>query len=352
MKCNIKGVIMSQMMKKTIYSMIFTIAFIVVAVNYVYAAEINDTVNKEQFVNDPDTKIKIDKDHFPGMYQLLLKGYYSYNQYGEKQYYDANKDGYLDQSEIQKIYSLTNANLKYTDTGYYSEYGYKKYQAKLTSFDGLEYLTNVSSIDISGCTMKMIDLSDNTFVKRIKISMPNVSTLCVNAPYIRSIIIQSDNYGSDKNVKLKSVDISKCTKIVEIDISGSYYKYIGIKMPKKAPDLLSSSISYVSNKTIDFNGYKNLRQVYFYACKAKTMKLNACNQLLFAYFYFSDNVSSVNLANAKSLIGSDIYYCKKLKSSNLKVRKGAKVTTNKGKWWYGTDPYNDLLNQVWDNVIS
>ena len=48
--------------------------------------------------------IKIDKQNFPGLYKLIKDGDQNCNEDGKKEYYDKNRDGWLDPSEVYEIY--------------------------------------------------------------------------------------------------------------------------------------------------------------------------------------------------------------------------------------------------------
>ena len=130
----------------------------------VYASEDDGTVvNTDETASESETSeisYAINADNFPGIYKLLKNGYYAYDSAGNKEYYDADRDGVLSGDEISAITCLTNCKMDFISAngGYGSspKYGYKKYQTKLTSLSGIEKLTSVESIELSGYAGKKL----------------------------------------------------------------------------------------------------------------------------------------------------------------------------------------------------
>lgn len=75
-----------------------------------------------------------------------------------------------------------------------------------------------------------------------------------------------------------------------------------------------------------------------------------CTKLNYVYFYCSDQISSVNLTNAKALKGVDIYNCKKLTSSGVKTVKKTKITKNKGRWWESTKTWKNIIDDIYKSM--
>ncbi|SDB28623.1 hypothetical protein [Eubacterium oxidoreducens] len=278
------------------------------------------------------TVVKINKSNFPGMYKLLKKGVY-----GKKKRYDADKDGYLTTQELQQITELNNhvivkKNKKYTNS--------ENVQYKVTSFKGIEYLTNLKTVDIGKYAKKIADLRACT-AKKAYFDYVLSSNIKVNAPNATSVYVFADEYAAST----KSVNVSSCKKAVELVVYGSFNKYLTVKMPKKNSHLRIVSLSYVTNKSIDGNKYKNLNQLYLYAANTSSVKLTKCKNLHYAYFYFDLNLKKIDLTKNKKLRAVDAFQCFNLKKANIKTSSGKK-TIDHGKWWYKTKAYKKEVKKI------
>ncbi|MCR5665638.1 MAG: hypothetical protein K6G01_02310 [Eubacterium sp.] len=278
------------------------------------------------------TVVKINKSNFPGMYKLLKKGVY-----GKKKRYDANKDGYLTTSEIAKITELNNHVIVKKKKKYSNS---EKLQYKVTSFKGIQYLTALKTVDIGKYAKKTADLTKCT-AKKVYFDYVLTSSIKVNAPNATSVYVFADEYAA----KTKSVNVSACKKAVELVVYGSFNKYLGVTMPKKNSNLRIVSLSYVTNKTLDFNKYKNLNQIYLYASNTSSVKVTKCKNLHYAYFYFDLSLRKIDLKKNKKLRAVDAFQCFNLKKSAIKTSAGKK-TIDHGKWWYKTKAYKKEIKKI------
>lgn len=309
----------------------------------------NDSENMER---DYCEYVKITKDNWGGMYSLIKSGYYYCDSNGVKSYYDQNHDGWLDPSEIFNIHTIFNYKYEKSPNLHTYELLYKTntYQCKISDLDGLKYLPWVSSIQIRDYTAKKMDLSQYGHIKSVSIRELWQSKIQLIAPHAKVIEIESETGGSWTKAKLSSVDVSKCNAVVHLTLGGSYYQYITTKLPTSAKNLRWISLSYNKDKTINLNKYKNLNLAYFYANKFTKCQIEQCTKLNYVYFYCSEQITSVNLINAKALKGVDICYCKKLTSSGLKTVKKTKITKNKGRWWETTKAWKKIIDDIYESM--
>ncbi len=310
------------------------------------------TNGTEKMERDYCEYVKLTKANWGGMYSLIKSGYYYCDENGVKKHYDTNHDGWLDPSEIKNIYTISNYKYEKSPSTHNYELLYKTntYQCKISDLDGLQYLPWVSSIQIRDYTAKKLDLSKYRHIRSVSICELWQSKMQLIAPYAKEIKIESETGGSWNKAKLSFVDVSKCKDVVSLTLGGSYYKYITIKLPTSAKHLRWISLSYNKDSTINLNKYKNLNLAYFYADQFTKCKMEQCTKLYYVYFYCSDQIASVNLKNAKSLKGVDIYNCKKLTSGRVKTVKKTKITNNKGRWWETTKTFAKILDDIYDSM--
>lgn len=305
---------------------------------------------EEDMSRDHCEYVKINKTNFGGMYALIKDGFYYCDPKGKKSFYDKNRDGWLDPSEIKEISTLSNYSYKKYASGYEVLWGTEMYQCKISDLKGLKYLPWVSYIDIRDYTGTKLDLTDYPHIRTVSMCEFWKSKFQLIAPDVREIKIESETGGSWKKAKLSSVDVSKCNAVVKLTLGGSYFRYITTTLPASADALRWIALSYNKTKTINLNKYKNLNMAYFYADKCTKCAMDQCTKLNYVYFYCMDNIRSVDLKKAKSLKAVDIYNCKNLKNSAVKTVKGTKKTVNKGRWWESTDTWRKLAESVYNSM--
>ncbi len=279
----------------------------------------------------------INKKNFPGIYKLLKKGGKSDTFDGVKDIiYDKNKDGWLDEAEIQDVLQIATVNITKKKNGVY----HSKPYLKLSSLKGIELLPNVLSIDLSHYSGSKIDVSKNK-LHSLWVSGITSKKIIVNAPTAENIHIESHF-----SKKLKKMDLSACKNAVSIDAYGSM-KTKNVKLPKEKKNLKVLSISDATFGTLNVNKYKNLQQLYIYNSNVKKLKISKCKELRYLYFYFTKKIKSVNAKANKKLRGIDIYSTPTLTRSNVKYGKKTKATWQKGKWWYSTKAYKKDMKKLY-----
>ncbi len=294
--------------------------------------------------------VKINRTNFPGMYQLLKNGYYYCDSKGKKSYYDANKDGWLDPQEISQIYVIKNYQYKKFSGNYEKCYTPLTYQSKISSLKGLHFFPWVSRLTLRDYTASKMDLTNYPNITYIDMREFQVKAFTLVAPHAKEIRVESETGGSWKNATLTKIDLSKCSSAVVLSASGSYFKPATIVLPNNQKNLQHLSIGYAKGKTLNLNKYTNLKIMELYNIEASNVLVNKCSDLRYAYFWADFNLKQLDFSNSKKLVGVDTYDCKNLSKSKIKVPKGAKNTTQKGKWWYLTRQYKNLLNQIYKSI--
>lgn len=282
--------------------------------------------------------IKISKKNFPGLYQLLKKGGEAMNFEGDyrKEIYDKNADGWLDPEEIQSLTSLSTENHLKKKKGKYTRIP----TAKVSSLQGVEYLTNLHDISLVHYSGKKMDLRKNTIIwidlrgitsKQFTLLAPDAKTVHVE-PAIEN--------------KMKKMDLSSCVSAVDLSAYGNFATK-NVKLPKANKKLKILSVSDIGLKKLNLNKYKNLQQIYVYNCPVKKVKVNKCKKLRYVYFFYCNKIKSLNLSASKKMVGIDLYRSTSLSKRKIKVKKGTKITLNQGKWWYETTSYKNDMNKIY-----
>lgn len=286
--------------------------------------------------------VAINKKNFPGMYKLLKNGSRHLNIIDgsyKKVIYDKNGDKWIDDEEANQIYSLNSSNTRNKKTGAIVK------APTVSSFKGCEFFPKLSIIQLAQFSGTKIDLTKN------KISTLNLTVkskkLTVNVPTATTVHIQPV-YGT----KIRSIDLSRCKKAISILAYGDekYNATKTLKLPKEKKALRELSISRINAKSLNLNQYKNLQQLYVYNSNYKSVKVNKCKELRYIYMWYCNKMKGLKLSSNKKLIGADFYKNAGLTKSNVKRPKGAKVTWNKGKWWYGTKAYKKLMNKMYKKM--
>ena len=285
------------------------------------------------------TFVAIDKTNFPGMYKVLLDGGKDVNMDGtfEKIVYDTNRDGWLDPMELDKIWSIETANEMKKVNG-----KYKAIKAtNISSFKGVEYLTKLSYVHVERYSGKTADLSKCTNVNSVWISGITAKQFTLNAPSATSIHVEAayDN-------KMTKIDVSKCSSVVDLDVYGNKGTK-NLKLPKEKKTLKVLSMSDYKMKSINLNAYTKLQQIYFYQFNTKKIKVNKCKDLRYIYFFCCDDIKSLDLKSNKKLRGADFYKTPGLTKSTVNRPKNGKYTWNKGKWWYKTSAYKKDMKKLY-----
>lgn len=288
--------------------------------------------------------VAINKTNFPGLYKLLKNGGSRYESDGasgsvlKKIKYDTNKDGWLDTKEI---FSLTNLDTVNIDTKKNGTYTITP-SCKVTSFEGVEYLEQLSWIHLAHFSGTSIDLSKNKSVTYVFLNGVCSTHITVNAPTAKEVCIQTAD-----QAKMLKIDLSKCDKAIDITAYGQN-ETKKLILPTETKHLKILSISDMKMKTLDVNDYSNLKQLYIYRTSLKKISVNKCVNLHYLYLFCCEDIHSLDLSRNKKLKGIDLYNTDCLMTSNVKKNKSTKLTREKGKWWYETESYRKEMENLYN----
>ncbi|MFW5631951.1 MAG: hypothetical protein ACOCMZ_02220, partial [Acetivibrio ethanolgignens] len=279
--------------------------------------------------------VKISKTNFPGMYTTLKKGdgeYYTFSdadmeklKNGEptsgdmvkkKYLYDQNKDGWLDQGEINDIRTLMTKD------------------TKISSLKGVEYLTNLESINLAQYSGTKLDLSKNK-IRNVQVRGILSKEITVIAPEAEKIFVEADM----KQQKLSKIDVSACASVVDLNIGNWKSVVKTVRLPKEKKKLVSLSIRGFSGSTLDVNAYTKLKELDVLMCNISKVKLEKCKELRYLYFYRCNNIKSMDLSKNTKLKYLDFYDCRSISLKAVKRPKATKATTGKGCYWWETKDY-------------
>ena len=262
------------------------------------------------------TYIKIDKTNFPGLYQLLKNGgkKASYNEktneyYTEKVIYDKNGDTWLDPNEINLMWGLFTLTESYQKNGKW----YTKDATKVSSLKGIEYLKNVSCIQLSHYSGKTIDCSKNKGIYSIYVTGISSDQITVISPTAKTVSVETPF----NNDNFNKIDLSKCDKAVSISAYGNN-KTKTLILPKNKKNLKELSISDLETKTLNLNPYTNLQLLYVYKCDTTKVQLTKCQNLRYLYFWHCDKIKNLDLSKNKKLVGLSVYKSSGLTKNTIK----------------------------------
>lgn len=283
--------------------------------------------------------VKINKTNFPGMYRVLKNGGKRYSMEGNKVetiVYDKNKDGWLDPVEINDIWMIGTVNTSKKVNGVYKI----TKATNISSFQGVEYFDNLYSVHVARYSGKKADFS-KTSVDTVWMTGVTAKQIKVIAPSATSIHVEADI-----SCKMTKMDLTKCSKAVEINAYGNAGTKT-LKLPKNKKNLKILSISEMGTKSLNMNAYTKLQQLYVYDSNVKSVKVNKCKNLRYIYFWYCDKIKSLDLKSNKKLRGADFYKTPGLTSATVKKAKNGKYTWNQGKWWYSTSAYKKDMKKIY-----
>ena len=165
-----------------------------------------------------DTGIEIDKSNFPDRHfrnflQIM---------------YDCNMDWCLDSNEIAKITSIGSEKRDYQIDDLYD----------VTSFQGIEYLTNLETFHLAGIDVESLDLSKNTKLKDIELSS------CTSLEHLK--------VGSG----VTHLYLAGCVNLFDMDLSQAY----NLESMTLTPFGMVPKI--LTNKTLDLSACSKLSYLY------------------------------------------------------------------------------------------
>lgn len=282
--------------------------------------------------------VKINKTNFPGLYKLLKKGGKQMKFDGgyDTYTYDSNGDGWLDPYEIYNIWGLFTASVKKTKGSkiYYEPH------VKVSSLKGVEHLTNLSSISLYQYSETRIDCSDNPRINSIWVSGITSKQITVISPTAKTVSVEP----TYENKNFTKINLLKCPNAHTITAYGNNGTP-KLTLPKVKTALRELSVSDLGMKTLDLNSYTNLQLLYVYNSDITNLKVNKCTDLRYLYFYYCSKIKSLDLTKNKKLIGFATVSAPGLTEKTVKGYKNADkaiFNSKNGKFWYGTDKYNEL----------
>ncbi len=141
------------------------------------------------------------------------------------QFADGNRDGYLSSSEID-------------DLTYMCFRG-----KKLTSLSGIEYLTNLQTLEIINCNLPSLDLGRNTALKRVQCTDSHLTSLTLGKLPALTELRCSNNQLTSLNVtgcpnltvlncwsnQIESLNLSKCTALTTLGCGGNQLTTLNVR---------------------------------------------------------------------------------------------------------------------------
>lgn len=280
--------------------------------------------------------VKITKKNFPGMYQTLKKDgeeYYTFSDADAKKlengtpisqlklikkyrYYDKNKDGWLDQSEINDLRTL------------------RPTKTKVSGVKGIAYLTNLNSIHLESYSGTKLDLSKNK-VDKVWVQGITSKKITVIAPDAQEVHVEA------RQEKLTEIDVSACVNVKDLNVGNWKTVVKTLKMPKKSKKLTMLSIRGYCGSSLNVNAYTNLGELSILQCDVSKVKLDQCKKLKYLYFYWCNKLKNPDLTKNTKLKYVDFYGCRQISLNAVKRAKTTKATTGKGCYWMNTKTYQN-----------
>ncbi len=286
--------------------------------------------------------VKVDKTNFPGMYKVMKNGGVKIDIMTgdvEKIIYDENGDGWLDPSEVDKVYDIvtTDINKKVNDK-------YKLIKAtSISSFKGVEYFPNLYNVRVMRYSGKKADLS-KCLARHVEFRRHTSKQLTVIAPNAKTVRVIEPLKDSPR------IDLRKCSSAVLIEVNTENSVGKGakeLKLPNEKMKLKLLDLCEVHVKNLKLNAYTNLQQLYMYRCDTKNVKVNKCKNLRYIYICQCKKIKSLNLKSNKMLRGADFYETPGLTKKTVKKSNSGKYTWNKGTWWEKTSAYKQDMNNLY-----
>ena len=256
-----------------------------------------------------DTKIPIDKAHFPD------KAFRE----EVKIYYDTDGDGYLSSAERND----DDNDALYLYNG-----------SKIKDLTGIEYLTNLRELDIPGNDLTEVDLSKNTKLEYLccennKITKLDLSKntklreLCCSNNPIESLDLSKNCQLEELDIsktKITSLDLSKNTKLDELwaedlglteQIDVSKCKYL-VGLFVSGNKLKSLDVSGMINleflhceknelETLDVSGCEELEHLICYNNKLKTLDVSSCSKLYWLHCH-GNQIDKLDISRCEHLL--------------------------------------------------
>lgn len=237
--------------------------------------------------------------------------------YSTALHYDYDKNGWLSETEINRIQTLCIAD-------------------KVKNLDGLEYFTAANTLfiaDYAGKTLSIPETCKNITTLYVE---PTVSSVKIDAPYITNLVVSpvdakinadgtitsltSRLIGSTKGT-VKKLDLSTCKSAVYIGISVENIS--SVTLPKTGNSLRVLDLYYLSIKTIDLSSCTKVQCLYVYGCEKLTkLSTSGMTALKAAYIHFCTKLTKFDFSKNTKLtaVGTDL-------NTTTTLPKGKKVTS-------------------------
>lgn len=263
-------------------------------------------------VNAAETKIKIDKNHFPNTYFRYYVG----------MEWDKNFDGYLSSEERKAVTVI--------DVGEYSLYQMEYEFPAVTTLKGIEYFPNLTELDCSASKLENLNVSKNKKLRVLKCYGNAISKLNLKKNKQLVTLSCSDNYltklnlannkkllalhcGDNKNITIKGREQLKKLKI--LSISGANLTTLDVSIFKNLTTLQCDN-NHLTRLKLKQN--KKLKELYCYNNKIKRLNLSK-NKRLNLLSCSNNKLSKLNLSNNRKL---QYLYCQRNKLLTENVQLG------------------------------
>lgn len=202
-----------------------------------------------------------------------------------KENFDSNSDGELSEAEIK---GAEEVNLAGRD--------------ELTSVEGINFLTAVTSINISGTSVKDVDVTKNPELEKLNVSMMAEYDEDYNATY------PLDSLDVTKNPKLeilnieyssiKNIDLSKNPNLKELHAFVTKLDKLDVSNNKKLERL---DVNDTDISEIDVSHLPELFALNLEFTKVSSVDVTKNPKLYEIYLTGSDKITNLNLANNSDL---------------------------------------------------
>lgn len=225
-----------------------------------------------------DTKVEINEKNFPDQaFRDVITNF------------DADKNGYFDEKEINDVISITGVEL-----GIKSVKGIEFFDKLLFAFfaeneiDEIDLSKNeeLITIDLSFNKLKSIDVSGNTKLENLILSSNEISSidLSKNSNLVNLNIAEN---------QISSIDLSKNTKIQSVEFMGNPFKSIDVSM---LPELIYVNLDGTEISKMDVSKNPKLEALNLGSTKISSIDVSK-NPDLKTLSIYQTAVSSLDLSN-------------------------------------------------------
>lgn len=311
-------------MKNRKSALCIALVMVLLATNSICAQAAVTPADTTVIYADSDEKIAINKTNFKDL-----------TAFAKKQ--DTDGDGYLSKMELLNVGMIQND----TDND-------GKVDIKINGLDGIEKFPNVGVVSLTKYSNSELKIPESSSVKWLKLEDINTTSLKIDAPSVKYIGLYSRSLPS--NLKLKKIDISTCSELVEFSNSYGSGEVTKLKLPKEKSNLRSIMLYGMKCSSLNLTEYKNLQQVDVLCSSMKSINLSKNKELLYVYFYNCKNLKTVKVNKASKLRYLNWYGCSSLKKSGVKTAGKGKIAGGTGSYWLQTKKYQEFYNTISDLI--